>query len=90
MDDATRRRLAELRSECGCNGGAAGFLLSICAYVVYSVWLDPMVHGLGERFLIGIGIGLAGMLIGKALGIGRARYQYRQLLRTHQQMAPLP
>lgn len=82
MDDATRRRLGELKSECGCNAGSAALLLSVGAYVTYSIWLDPVVRSLGERVIIGIGIGLAGMLIGKILGIAWARYQYRQLLRA--------
>jgi hypothetical protein len=81
MDDATRRRLAELRSECGCNAGAAAFLLSVGAFVTYSVWLDPVARSLGERVVIGVGVGLVAMLIGKVLGMSWARYQARQLLR---------
>jgi hypothetical protein len=87
MDDATRRRLAELKSECGCNAGSAALLLSVGAFVIYSVWLDPVMRSLGERVLIGMGIGLAGMLMGKILGIAWARYQYRKLLRDQGQAA---
>ena len=83
MDDATRRRLAELKSECGCNAGAAALLLAVGAFVVYSVWLDPVARGLGERVIIGLVIGLVAMLIGKVFGMSWARYQARQLLRTH-------
>jgi hypothetical protein len=82
MDDATRRRLAELKAECGCNAGAAAFLLAVGAFVAYSVWLDPVVRSLGERIIIGVVIGLVAMLIGKVLGMSFARYQARQLLRT--------
>lgn len=82
MDDATRRRVAELRSECGCNAGAAAFLLSVGAFVAFSVWLDPVARSLGERVLIGLGIALVAMLIGKVIGIGWARYRARLLLRN--------
>lgn len=82
MDDATRRRLAELKSECGCNAGAAALLLGVGAFVAYSVWLDPVTRSLGERVIVGVAIGLVAMLIGKVIGISWARYQYRQLLRT--------
>jgi hypothetical protein len=81
MDDPTRRRVTELKSECGCNAGAAALLLSVGAFVAYSVWLDPVARSLGERVLLGVGIGLVAMLIGKLLGMGWARYQARQLLR---------
>lgn len=90
MDDATRRRLAALRSECGCNAGSAALLLSVGAYVIYSIWLDPVIRSLGERVIIGIGIGLAGMLMGKILGIAWARYQYRRLLGAHGPAATPP
>lgn len=80
MDDTTRRRLAELKSECGCKAGSIGFVLFVSAYVSFAVWLDPAVRSLGERVVLGIAAGLAGMLVGKVLGVLRARYQYRQLL----------
>jgi hypothetical protein len=82
MDDATRSRLAKLKSECGCNAGSVALLVSVGTYVGYSLWLDPVVRGFGERVIIGTVICLAGMLIGKVMGIAWARYQYRQLLRA--------
>lgn len=87
MDDATRRRLAELKSECGCNAGAAALLVAVGAFAAYSVWLDPVVRSLGERVIIGGVIGLVAMLIGKVIGMSWARYQYRQLLRTQASLA---
>lgn len=80
MDDTRRRRLAKLRSECGCTAGAVALLVAVGAYVIYSAWLDPLNRSLGERAIIGVGIGLGAMLIGKILGIAWAHYQYRQLL----------
>ena len=82
MDEATRRRLAELRSACGCKSGAAAMLLTVIAYASYAVWLDPESVSLAARLLSGFGAALLGMAIGKILGIGWARYQYRQLLKA--------
>jgi hypothetical protein len=90
MDAATRARLARLKSECGCNAGAAAFLLATGAFVAYSAWLDPVARSLDERLVIGTMIGLVGMLIGKVMGIAWARFQYRQLLRAVPQMDRLP
>lgn len=87
MDDATRRRLGELKSECGCNAGAAALLSSVGAFAVYSVWLDPVIRSLGERVIIGVVIGLVAMLMGKVIGISWARYQHRQLLRAQAQVS---
>jgi len=82
MDDETRRRLAELRSACGCKAGSAAMILAVIAYAAYAVWLDPETVSLGMRIVSGLGAGLVGMAVGKILGIGWARYQYRQLLAT--------
>jgi hypothetical protein len=90
MDEARRARLAKLKSECGCNAGLVALLLTVGAYLGYSLWLDPVVRSLGERVITGIVVALAGMLIGKMLGIGRARYQYRRLLRALPQLDRLP
>jgi drug/metabolite transporter (DMT)-like permease len=81
MDDATGRRLAKLKAECGCTAGSAALLLSVAAYVIYAVWLDPVSRSLGERLITGIVVGLVAMLLGKILGVLWARYQYHHLLR---------
>ena len=88
MDEATQRRLAELRSACGCKSGSAAMLLAVIAYASYALWLDPESVSLGMRFLSGFGAALLGMGIGKILGIGWARHQYRQLLRSMGQAHP--
>lgn len=79
MDNATRFRLAKLRSECGCRAGSVALLVSVGAYVFYAVWMDPVIRTRRERVIIGVCVGLTGALVGKILGVLWARYQYRQL-----------
>ena len=90
MDETTRSRLAKLRSECGCQAGAVALLISVGAYVIHAVRLDPVTSSHREQVIIGIFVGLAGALIGKILGILWARHQYRQLLSTQGRSAMPP
>ena len=80
MNEATRRELTRLRSECGCKAGAAALLVSVGTYVLYSVLMNPVASNHREQIIIGIAVGLAGAVIGKILGIVRARYRYHRLL----------
>jgi hypothetical protein len=81
MDETTRGRLANLGSECGCRSGLAALLISVGAYVIHALRVDPVTSSHRDQVIIGICVGLAGAVIGKVLGILLARYQYRKLLR---------
>ena len=89
MDSATRSRLNNLRTECGCRAGSVALLVSVGAYLIHVNWLDPVTRSHGERIITGICVGLAGMLAGKILGVLWARYQYRRL-RSAQEHAETP
>jgi hypothetical protein len=90
MDDEIRRKLGKLRSECGCRSGSAAMLVSIGAYVIYAMWLDPVVRSHLERIITGLCVGLAGGLVGKVLGMLWARYRYRRLFYEQVQAATPP
>jgi hypothetical protein len=80
MDDVTSRQLNKLKTECGCQAGSVALLVSVGAYVIHTLWMDPVTRSHLERVVTGICVGFAGALIGKILGILWARYQYHQLI----------
>ena len=82
MDDATRATLNREKTECGCRAGAVALLLSASGYLIYSLWIDPLIRTHRERVVTGICIALAGALIGKMVGIQWARSKDRSQIRT--------
>jgi len=79
MEDALERRMATLKSECGCKAGAFALLLSVVAYSLFSMRADSVTRTNREHLIIGACVALAAALIGKVLGVLWSRYQYRAL-----------
>lgn len=80
-------RLNKLLDECGCS--AAAFSMLVCA-VLYGIgvglgvrWLP---QHLGTRIGVGVGVLCAGVIAGKVVGIGWARYRYGVAVRQLEQL----
>jgi hypothetical protein len=74
------RQIRKLRHACGCTSGMVVMLLCLAGYMTYD--LHASSHGgLVHRLLVGLGIALAGAVVGKLAGLLWAHARLVKLLR---------
>src|SRR5258708_33013110 len=62
------RQIQKLRHACGCTSGMVVMLLCLAGYMTYDLHASPH-GGLVHRLLVGLGIALAGAVVGKLAGL---------------------
>jgi hypothetical protein len=78
------RQIRKLRHACGCTSGMVVMLLCLAGYMTYN--LHASSHGgLVHRLLVGLGIALAGAVVGKLAGLLWAHARLVKLLRPQAQ-----
>lgn len=73
-------QIQQMRNACGCKSGMVIMLLCLAGYVTYQ-WQVPSHAGLLQRVLTGLGITVAGAVVGKLAGLLWAHARLVQLLR---------
>ena len=73
-------RIEQLRTACGCKEGAAALLLAVAAYIFVPEYF-PRGDTIWTEVAIGLGIALAGAVVGKIVGLLIAQVKLRRLLR---------
>jgi hypothetical protein len=63
-----------VKSDCGCVESFVGLLVGLALFTRHFIILHADLYSPAEQILAGFAIGLAGAVIGKFLGLGRARY----------------
>ena len=74
-------RIEQLRAACGCKEGAAALLLVVAAYIFAPEYF-PRGDTIWAQVAIGLGIALAGAVVGKIAGLLIAHVKLRRLLRS--------
>jgi hypothetical protein len=74
------RQIQKLRHACGCTSGMVVMLLCLAGYLH-----TPSHGGLVHRLLVGLGIALAGAVVGKLAGLLWAHARLVKLLRPQAQ-----
>jgi hypothetical protein len=78
------RQIQKLRHACGCTSGMVVMLLCLAGYLTYDLHA-PSHGGLVRRLLVGLGIALAGAVVGKLAGLLWAHARLVKLLRLQAQ-----
>jgi len=74
------------KSGCGCAEGFVGLLVGLAIFTHYFIILHPDLYSRTERTIAAFAIALACAVIGKFLGLGRARY-FNRATRSPRQIA---
>lgn len=62
------------KSDCGCFESFVGLLVGLAIFTRHFIILHADLYSPAQQILAGFAIGLAGAIIGKLLGLARARY----------------
>jgi hypothetical protein len=62
------------KASCGCVESFVGLLVGLAIFARHFIILHADLYSRPEQILAGFAIGLAGAVIGKFVGLGRARY----------------
>lgn len=76
------RQIRTLEHSCGCTSGMILMLAGVAGYVLYLLRAAPSDLGQGRRWLTGLGIALAGAVVGKLAGLLWARIRLARLRRA--------
>ena len=74
-------RIDQLRAACGCKEGMAALLLVVAAYIFVPEYF-PRGDTIWTQLAIGLGVALAGAVVGKVAGLLIAQVKLRRLLRS--------
>jgi hypothetical protein len=87
--ELVRARLAKLDSACGCALGAGVALIALVLYV--AIFAELLGGGTWTKIGVGAAVFVLGAVMGKTLGLMRARYARDRLIdEVHTRIADLP
>jgi hypothetical protein len=79
MSKLAERRIAELRSACGCKEGMIALVVGVAGYSL-ALRYFPVGDTLVQRTLLGIAVALGSAVIGKLFGLLVAKFRLRRQL----------